>query len=137
MASYTYQQLKEAQERAEQAGDLEAAQELQAQAMAAAVRSGRRDSGFREDIANVGRGFASGIGRTVDSARGLWARLGNDQDSLQRINQSKEDRAARNAEYAARSPFAFGAGQLGGEIAATLPAGGVGGMAAKGALRVA
>lgn len=137
MSSYTYQELKEAQERAERDGNLEVAQELQKQAMTMAIQSGGRDSGLGEDLANIGRGFASGIGKTIDSAKGLGARLRGDEDALQRINQSKEDRVARDAEYAARSPWAFSGGKFTGEIAATLPAGGAGGLAAKGALRFA
>lgn len=132
----TYEELKEAQARAEAAGDMQAAQELEAAATRAAQR-GSGESGFGEDTANFARGVRSGIGNTADTARGLWAKLGSDEDSLQRINQYKEARAVRDTEFAARSPVAFGVGKFTGEVAATLPLGGVGGLAVKGGVKAA
>jgi hypothetical protein len=131
MATYSYEQLKKAQEAAERAGNQEAAAELQREAMRMAKFSQGKDSGFVEDVANIGRGMRSGIGNTFDSARGLIARgMGND-DALKRTTQSKLRRAERDAEYKARSPIAFGSGKFLGETAATLPIGGAGGIAAK------
>lgn len=135
MATYSYEKLKNAQEKAERAGDQESATYFQQQAMRMAKFSQGRDSGFVEDVANIGRGVRSGIGTTYDSLRGVAARVTGNEDALQRINKSKEDRAARDVEFAARSPSAFGSGKFLGEVTATLPIGGAGGLVAKGALR--
>ena len=135
MATVSYEELKRMQRRAEQAGDQQAAMELAAKARQAARASGGKESGFGEDVVNFGRGVGAGIANTVDSAFGLVGRATGNDDLLNRMNRSKEERAARNAEFAARSPLAFGGGSLTGEIAATAPIGGLGGMAAKGALK--
>tara|TARA_E500000081_G_scaffold6930_1_gene8172 strand:+ start:3695 stop:5947 length:2253 start_codon:yes stop_codon:yes gene_type:complete len=135
MATVSYEELKRMQRRAEQAGDQQAARELAAKARQSASASGGRESGFGEDVANFGRGVGAGIANTVDSAFGLVGRATGNEDLLNRMNRSKEQRAARNAEFAARSPLAFGGGSLTGELAATAPIGGLGGMAAKGALK--
>ena len=135
MASISYEELKAAQERAERDGNIEAAQQLQRAALEMAKNSKGRDSGFVEDVFNTGRGFAAGLGETRDNLIGLGAKAVGSQDTLNWAIKSKQDRAARNEEFAARSPYAFGGGKFTGEMAATLPIGGVGGMAAKGAVR--
>jgi len=135
MASISYEELKAAQERAERDGNIEAAQQLQRAALEMAKHSKGRDSGFVEDVFNTGRGIVAGLGETRDNLIGLGAKAVGSEDTLNWAIKSKQDRAARNEEFAARSPYAFGGGKFTGEIAATLPIGGVGGMAAKGAAR--
>lgn len=141
-----YRQLMDAAKQADAAGNVEDAQRLIRLAAAhkpTAANTGPKANNLTalDKAANFSRGLQQGF-KNVTQKGEEWlykgmgkfdAELG--EDMLGMLNTKRARQAEQNSVYRMQTPNAFGAGEMAGEIATTLPIGGVGGVGAKGVVR--
>lgn len=144
--SRTYREYMDAAARADAAGNSEDAQRLVTLARNAQSQESSQPEPAEEQSFQTVRDFGSGIkqGLTTGSEfgqeiiyRGI-ERFGNEdigEDLLSDLNRKRARDAATNSVIQERSPWAFGAGALAGEIAFTAPLGGLGAVGGKAAAK--